>query len=482
MAQEHLDVVIVGAGISGIGAACHLQKKSAGRSYAILEGRADLGGTWDLFRYPGIRSDSDMYTLGYAFKPWTATKSIADGTDILNYLRETAGEHHIDQHIRYRHQVTSAAWSSTDKRWLVEIERGDGEALQISCNFLFMCSGYYNYKAGYTPDFTAMDQFSGTVLHPQHWDPAVEYADKNVVVIGSGATAVTLVPELAKTARSVTMLQRSPSYIVAAPAVDAFAAQLRKVFAEPIVYRLSRWKNVLMGMALYAYMKKNPARSRAILLKRVAAQLGPDFDIEHHFSPTYNPWDQRLCLVPDGDLFSAIAAGKATVVTDHIERFTPSGLSLKSGQQLSADIIVTATGLDMQLAGNIPLTVDGEAVIFADKTTYKGLAVNDVPNMAFAMGYTNASWTLKVDLTCDYVCRLLNHMALHDYRQCVPRFTGSAEDREDMLDFSSGYVQRALPFLPKQGKKRPWKLYQNVILDKLTMGYGTVADDSMEFS
>jgi len=482
MAVEHLDVVIVGAGISGIGAACHLQKKSSDRSFAILEGRADLGGTWDLFRYPGIRSDSDMYTLGYAFKPWTAAKSIADGPDILSYLRETAAEHQLDQHIRYRHQVLSAGWSSSEKRWLLKIELADETVQEISCNFLFMCSGYYNYKAGYTPNFAAMEQFTGTVVHPQHWDPKLEYADKNVVVIGSGATAVTLVPELAKTARSVTMLQRTPTYIVAAPAADAFAAQLRKVFAEPIVYRLSRWKNVLLGMGLYWYMKKNPARSRAMLLKRVREQLGPDYDIERHFSPDYNPWDQRLCLVPEGDLFSAIRGGKAKVVTDHIECFTADGLLLKSGRELSADIIVTATGLDMQLAGNIPLTVDGKAVDLARKTTYKGMAVNDVPNMVFAMGYTNASWTLKVDLTCDYVCRLLNHMALHDYQQCVPRFDGSHEDREDMLDFSSGYVQRALPFLPKQGKKRPWKLYQNFILDKLTLGYGTVADDSMEFS
>lgn len=480
--SEHLDVLVVGAGISGIGAGYYLQNKCPNRSYAILEGRADLGGTWDLFRYPGIRSDSDMYTLGYAFKPWMAAKSIADGADILSYLRETAEENGIDQNIRFKHQVQSVAWSSETNRWTVEVARGEeGELVQMTCNFLFLCSGYYNYKAGYTPDFSGTERFPGDIVHPQHWTEDIQYEGKNVVVIGSGATAVTLMPELAKKAAHVTMLQRSPTYMVSAPATDPLSSRLRGFLPERFIYRLMRWKNVLRGMLMFWYMRSRPEKTKKALIGWVREWLGDGYDVDRHFTPSYNPWDQRLCLVPDGDLFKAINKGKASVVTDHIDTFTERGILLKSGQELPADLVVTATGLDMQLAGNIPVSVDGKAIKFSEKMTYKGMTLSDVPNMAFAMGYTNASWTLKVDLTCDYVCRLLNHMQRHGYQKCVASCGEGDWEEDEMISFSSGYIKRALHQLPKQGSKHPWKLYQNYVLDLLTLGFGRVGDKAMEF-
>lgn len=482
MTTEHFDVLVVGAGISGIGAGYYLQNKCPNRSYAILEGRENLGGTWDLFKYPGIRSDSDMYTLGYAFKPWTEPKSIADGPNILKYLQETAEENGINKHIRFKHKVKSASWSSEDALWTLEVERGDDkDVATYTCNFFFQCNGYYNYDAGYTPEFKGRDSFKGDIIHPQHWPEDYDYSGKKVVIIGSGATAVTLLPEMAKQAEHVTMLQRSPTYMVSAPATDPFSTWLRKYFPEKVIYRILRSRNVLMGMFVFWYMRKRPERAKDQLINWVKPQLDPDFDIKKHFTPSYKPWDQRLCLVPEGDLFQAIKRGDASVATDHIDTFNENGILLQSGEQLDADLVVTATGLDMRLGGGIAISIDGEPVNFADKMTYKGMMLSDVPNMAFAMGYTNASWTLKVDITCDHVCRLLNYIDENGYKQFTPHCGADEWDEEDMLDFSSGYVQRALDKLPKSGTKKPWKLHQNYILDRIALTWGKVTHKALQF-
>ena len=400
MTVEHFDVVVVGAGISGIGAGYHLQTLCADRSYVILEGRDDLGGTWDLFRYPGVRSDSDMHTLGYSFKPWTAAKSIADGPSILAYLRDTTTEFGIDQHIRYRHQVSRASWSSSDARWTIDADVS-GEAVKFTCNYLFMCSGYYSYKGGYTPEFAGIDEFQGTVVHPQRWPDDLDFAGKRVVVIGSGATAMTLVPAMATTAGHVTMLQRSPTYVVAAPDKDPIANGLRKVLPDKWAYALTRRKNVAFQQMIYRRTRTAPAKVKAQLLKRVRKELGPDYDIDRHFTPSYNPWDQRLCLVPNGDLFAAIRSGSASVVTDHISRFTSSGIRLESGAELEADIVITATGLQLVTLGEMEFVVDGEPVDFSRTWSYKGCSYSGVPNLASSFGYINASWTLRADLTCE---------------------------------------------------------------------------------
>jgi cation diffusion facilitator CzcD-associated flavoprotein CzcO len=481
MPIEHFDVLIVGAGLSGIGAAYHLQRDCPGKSYAILEARAASGGTWDLFRYPGIRSDSDMYTLGYAFKPWREAKAIADGPSILNYVRETAAEHGIDQHIRYDHKVKRANWSSETATWTVDIEHG-GKTVQVSCGFLSMCSGYYNYDAGYTPDFEGVERFGGRIVHPQHWPQDLDYAGKTVVVIGSGATAVTLAPEMAKTAAHVTMLQRSPTYVVSRPAEDGMANWLRDHVPIKLAYGITRWKNVLLTMLFFNIARKKPEKTKERLLGLVREHLGPDYDIATHFTPRYNPWDQRLCLVPDADLFDSIKAGKTQVVTDHIDTFTETGLKLKSGATLDADVIVTATGLRMQLLGEMEVVVDGLKVAPSQTTSYKGMMFSDVPNLASTFGYTNASWTLKADLTAEYICRLLNHMDRTGTRICTPRLTDADMEIEPWLDFSSGYVQRALTILPKQGSKTPWKVHQNYALDLVALRYGAVDDGVMEFS
>jgi monooxygenase len=482
MSLEHFDVLIVGAGISGIGAGCHLQKRAPGKSYAILEGRADIGGTWDLFRYPGIRSDSDMYTLGYSFRPWTHAKAIADGPAILDYLKDTAKTYGIDQRIRLGHRVKSAAWSSQDALWTVEAERGpQREPVRFTCNFLFMCSGYYNYAAGYTPQFPGAESFAGRIVHPQKWTPDIDYANKRVVVIGSGATAVTIVPEMAKTAAHVTMLQRSPTYVISRPAEDFIANGLRRFLPLKLAYLLTRWKNVLLGMLFFQLSRRRPERIKKLILDAVRKELGTDYDVATHFTPRYNPWDQRLCLVPNGDLFEAIKAGSVDVVTDQIETFTPQGIALRSGKQLAADLIVTATGLNLQLLGGVQVSVDGRNVELAKTLNYKGMMFSDVPNLASSFGYTNASWTLKCDLTCEYVCRLLNHMQKHGYRQCTPRNVDPSVAAEPWIDFSSGYVQRALATLPKQGSKLPWKLHQNYAFDIMMLRYGSVEDGVMEF-
>ena len=481
MAAEHFDVLIVGAGLSGIGAGYHLQTAAADRSYAILEGREASGGTWDLFRYPGIRSDSDMFTLGYSFKPWTEAKAIADGPSILNYVRETAREHGIEDHIRYGHKVISASWSTQDAAWTVQAMRG-GEPVTLTANFLFLCGGYYSYEGGYTPEFPGAERFKGRIVHPQKWPEDLDYAHKQVVVIGSGATAVTLVPEMARTAGHVTMLQRSPTYVVSRPAEDALANRLRKWLPARLAYQIIRWRNVLLSMYFYRATRKHPAQAKQRIVGMVREQLGPDYDVATHFTPTYNPWDQRLCLVPDADLFLALKAGTASVVTDHIEGFTETGIRLKSGRELDADIIVTATGLTLQVMNGISLSVDGAAVDPAKLLAYKGMMYEGVPNLATVFGYTNASWTLKCDLTCEYICRLLNRMTQTGLRQATPRNHDAEMGREPWLSFSSGYVQRAMEKFPKQGSKAPWKLYQNYARDLVSLRYARLDDGVLEFS
>jgi cation diffusion facilitator CzcD-associated flavoprotein CzcO len=486
MSSEHFDVLIVGAGLSGIGAGFHLQQKCPGKRYVILEGRDCIGGTWDLFRYPGIRSDSDMFTLGYSFKPWTEPKAIADGPRILNYVRETAADNGIDQHIRYHHRVKRASWSTPDARWTIEAERitGEGatEIVRFTCNFLFMCSGYYNYENGYSPEFPGAADFAGRIVHPQKWTDDVDYAGKRVVVIGSGATAVTLVPEMAKTAAHVTMLQRSPTYVVARPAQDPVANKLRAKLPAKLAYHLIRWRNVLFGMYFFQLARRKPERVKQLILGGVKMALGPDYDIGTHFTPRYNPWDQRLCLVPDGDLFRSIREKRASVVTSQIDTFTPKGIRLKDGSELEADIIVTATGLNLQVLGGLEVNVDGRAVDFARTLNYKGMMYSDVPNMASAFGYTNASWTLKCDLTCEYVCRLINYMDRRGYKQCMPHNVDPTVTEMPSLNFSSGYVQRSVAKMPKQGSKRPWRLYQNYALDIVTLRFGKVDDGVMQYS
>jgi cation diffusion facilitator CzcD-associated flavoprotein CzcO len=480
---EHLDVLIVGAGLSGIDAAWHLQKECPHKSYAILEAREASGGTWDLFRYPGIRSDSDMYTMGYRFRPWTDAKSIADGSVILDYIRGVARDHGIDGKIRYRHRVVHASWSTEDARWTVEVEQGsDRQLARLTCGFLWMCSGYYDYAAGYLPEFPGTERFQGRLVHPQKWTDDIDYADRRVVVIGSGATAVTLVPAMAETAVHVTMLQRSPTYVVARPAQDAIAAKLRRRLPIETAYALTRWKNVLLGMYFYQLCKRKPERAKELILEGVRYLMGPDYDVGKHFTPRYNPWDQRLCLVPDADLFRVIRAGKASVVTDEIETFTETGIKLTSGQELPADIVVTATGLVLQILGGASLSVDGKPVNPAETLSYKGMMYSDVPNFALVSGYTNASWTLKADLVCAYVCRLLNHMARKGYRQCTPRIDDPAMERLPWVDFSSGYIQRAIDRFPKQGSRRPWRLYQNYVLDLLSLRFGPLSDRAIVFT
>ena len=480
---EPLDVLIVGAGLSGIGAAWHLQEKCPDRRYAIVEARATSGGTWDLFRYPGIRSDSDMYTLGYDFRPWKDARAIADGPSILSYIREAAREGDIERHIHYRHRVTRASWSSAEKCWTVEIDRGPEAApTRLTCRFLLMCSGYYDYAAGYTPAFEGTADFQRRIVHPQHWPADLDHAGKRVVVIGSGATAVTLVPAMAATAAHVTMVQRSPTYVVSRPAEDRIANALRRFLPARLAYGLSRWKNVLLGMVFYHLCKRRPEKARAMILEGVRHALGPAYDVDRHFSPRYAPWDQRLCLVPDGDLFRAIREGRVSVVTDTIERFTPHGVRLASGQEIQADIVVTATGLALQLMGGMTLAVDGRAVDPAETVTYKGMMYSGVPNLAVVSGYTNASWTLKADLVCDHLCRLLNHMQRYGLQACVPQLDDPAMPRLPSIDFSSGYIQRGLHLLPKQGDRLPWRLHQNYVRDLLGLRYGSVTDRALQFS
>ena len=486
MENHHVDVLVIGAGLSGIGAAYHLQTKSPNRTYAILEGRSDIGGTWDLFRYPGIRSDSDMHTLGYNFKPWTSEKSIADGPSIMAYLRETVAEYGIDRHIRFNHLVRRAEWSSDSATWTVEAElTTTGERVIYSCNFISMCSGYYSYRHGHTPDFAGRDRFHGQIVHPQEWPEDLDGADKRVVVIGSGATAMTLVPAMAGTAAHVTMLQRSPTYVAAGPDVDALANGLRKILPSKVAYEITRKKNTSLQQFMYKRMRANPEKSKDYLVKQVRKALGPDYDVETHFTPSYAPWDQRLCLVPNGDLFDAINDGTASVVTDLIDCFTETGIQLQSGQHLDADIIVTATGLEMVTLGEVDFVVDGDRVDFARTWAYKGFAYSGVPNLASTFGYVNASWTLRADLIAEYVCRLLNHMDATGTSICTPRLRASDASMEPrpMLDhLTSGYVQRAADRFPKQGDREPWINPQDYAKDRKMFRKEPVDDGVMQFS
>jgi cation diffusion facilitator CzcD-associated flavoprotein CzcO len=482
MPEDHVDVLIVGAGLSGIGAGVHLQQNCPGKTYAILEARDRIGGTWDLFRYPGIRSDSDMYTLGYSFKPWRAAKSIADGPSILSYVNETAAEHGIDRHIRFNHKVVRADWSSDDAQWTVTAERTDtGETTTITAGFVFMCSGYYRYDQGFTPEFKGTDRFRGPIIHPQHWPEDLDYSGKRVVVIGSGATAVTLVPAMTDKAAHVTMLQRSPTYIVSLPAKDPIANFLRTKLPAKTAYAITRWKNVLMTMFSFQLSRRRPEVMKRALRKWVEAQLPAGYDIDKHFKPTYNPWDQRLCLVPDGDLFKAISRGSASVVTDRIDTFTENGLLLESGEELEADVVVTATGLNLLPLGGMQLAIDGAEIALPDTMGYKGMMLSGVPNLAISLGYTNASWTLKCDLTCEYVCRLLNHMDAHGYDRCTPTNDDPSVEPQPFIDFSSGYVLRSIDKFPKQGSKAPWRLYQNYARDIVSLRFGTLEDGAMKF-
>ena len=479
--SESIDVLIIGAGLSGIGGACHLRRSSPDRSFMILESREASGGTWDLFRYPGIRSDSDMYTFGYGFKPWSDKSSIADGHKILSYIREAAAEYDVEQHIRYQHKVVSASWSSTQSRWLVTAERGDtGEQATISCQFIFSCSGYYDYDQGYTPEFAGIDSFKGQVIHAQHWPEQMDYQGKRVVVIGSGATAVTLVPAMSQDTASLVMLQRTPTYIASVPKEQPLAETLRKWLPDSWVFRLIRWKQVLFQIYLYQLSRRNPQGLRKYLLGLVRKEMGPDYDVDTHFTPDYNPWDQRLCGVPDGDLFTAIRENRAEVVTDHIDQFNKEGIHLKSGKQLDADIVVLATGLNLKFAGGVQYSVDGKVLDFAEHFIFRGMMFSGLPNMAFTVGYTNSSWTLKADLTGQYVSRLLNKMARHSYTAVTPRLTGEVEEMP-LLDFDAGYVLRSRESFPKQGNRLPWKNYQNYIRDFIGLRLGRQNDDELEF-
>jgi monooxygenase len=482
MESSEVDVLIVGAGLSGICAAHHVQVSCPGKSYALVEARASIGGTWDLFRYPGIRSDSDMFTLGYAFRPWIDANAIADGASILRYVQDTAHEAGIDRKIHFGVSVERASWSSAEARWTVHARNGaDGELRSFRCRFLFLCAGYYEYAEGYVPAFPGRERFRGPVVHPQHWTPDIDYADKRVVVIGSGATAVTLVPELAKRAAHVTMLQRSPTYIVSAPQRDPLAQRLRKLLPAATVYAVTRWKNVAFGIVFYNFCRRFPKRAKAWLIRRMSDELAGSADVARDFTPAYNPWEQRLCLVPDGDLFVALRAGRAAVVTDHIETFTERGIRLRSGTELEADLIVTATGLKLKVLGGIALEVDGRRVEMPKAMTYKGMMLSDVPNLAFAMGYTNASWTLKCDLTAEYVCRLLNYMDQRGAAYCCPRRSDPRVREEPLLDFSSSYVRRSIDAFPRQGSRAPWRLYQNYLLDRRVLRHAAIDDGTLEF-
>ena len=484
MSTEYFDVVIVGAGLSGIGAAYHLQTKCPSKSYIILESRAAMGGTWDLFRYPGIRSDSDMHTLGYKFKPWRAAKAIADGESILNYIQETAAEHGIDRHIRYGQSVKRASWSTTDAAWTLETKQQPETEVCFECNFLIMCSGYYRYDRGYTPEFEGRDRFQGQIAHPQQWDKELDYKDKKVVVIGSGATAVTLVPEIAKDAEHVTMLQRSPSYIMSRANEDKTANLLRKLLPEKIAYGITRWKNIAFQQFVYHRSRSQPTKTKQTLIDLVRRELGSDYDVETHFTPRYNPWDQRICLVPNGDLFEAIKSGKAEVLTDRIDTFTEHGIQLKSGRELSADLIVTATGLNLLILGGIEFFVDDRPVEFNQTYTYKGIMYSNVPNLASIFGYVNASWTLRADLMSEYVCRIINYLDKKEFHQCIPLLRHEDRDMSAhpfIKDFSSGYLQRVIHLLPQQGDRHPWLNLQNYKQDKKNFLHSPIEDGALTF-
>ncbi|MEV6693834.1 NAD(P)/FAD-dependent oxidoreductase [Micromonospora sp. NPDC051196] len=482
MAPDHVDVLIVGAGLSGIGAACHLRRRCPDKTYAVLEARDSVGGTWDLFRYPGVRSDSDMFTLGYSFAPWRAPKAIADGATILDYLRRTADEHDVTRHIRLRHRVVRADWDSRQARWTVLVRRDDtAETITLTCGFLYSCTGYYRYDAGHTPHFAGQERFAGRIVHPQHWPADLDHRDRRVVVIGSGATAVTLVPALARQAAEVTMLQRSPTYLLALPARDALADALRRRMPAKLAYPLIRWKNVLLVTVNYQLSRRAPGLLRRLLRRGVARRLPAGYDVDRHFSPRYDPWDQRLCVDPDGDLFAALADGRAKVVTDTIDSFTARGIRLASGAELPADVVVTATGLDLLALGGMTLRVDGVDVDLAQTVAYKGTMLSGVPNFAMTLGYTNASWTLKADLVAEYVCRLLRHLDRTGTQVATP-LAPPDDRRAPLIGLTSGYVRRGVERLPRQGHRSPWRLHQNYLRDLLLLRFGRLTDPGVRFT
>lgn len=475
------DVLVVGAGLSGIGAGYHLQNECPDRTYAILEGRASMGGTWDLFKYPGIRSDSDMYTLGFPFNPWESDDTLADGPSILQYIKDTAAKFGIDKKIQYNHKVTDASWSDAEKLWTITIATNEHVAhTQLKCRFLTMCSGYYDYKNGYLPEFANKESFEGQIVHPQQWTPDIDYTNKKVVVIGSGATAITLVPELAQKAAHVTMLQRTPTYIVAVPGTDKIAVKLKKWLPEKLAHKAIRWKNILISIGLYSFSRKYPDKMRDFIQKGAEKRIGAAYE-KKHFDPPYQPWDQRMCVVPRADLFKSIKKGDAEIVTDHIERFTPKGVLLKTGKELEADLIVTATGLKLQLLGGMTVHINGQLADTGNTHAYRGVMFSDIPNFAFTVGYTNASWTLKCDLSLQFVTKVLRHMAAHNYDVVTPRFDSNAFESEPLLDFNAGYVLRAVDQLPKQGSKHPWKVYQNYIRDLMSLKWSGINDKYLEY-
>jgi cation diffusion facilitator CzcD-associated flavoprotein CzcO len=481
---EHVDVLIVGAGLSGIGAACRLRQEHPGKSIAILESRGAIGGTWDLFRYPGIRSDSDMFTLGFDFSPWDSPQAIADGPSIREYVERTAAEHGVDRLIRFHHRAVHAAWSTPDARWTVTAERTDdpdAEPLTITCGLYYNCTGYYRYDEGFTPEFPGVESFEGTLIHPQHWPEDLDYAGKRIVVIGSGATAVTLLPSLAEQAEHVTMLQRSPSYILSLPGRDPIAPIAQKVLPRKAAYAAMRWGNVLRAAAVYNLSRRAPGLVKRLVKAGVARQLPDGYDVDTHFTPRYDPWDERLCLVPDGDLFRSIRHGNASIVTDHIETFTPTGIRLQSGRELEADIIVTATGLNLLLLGGLEIDIDGKRVDLSETIGYKGLALSGVPNLIVTLGYTNASWTLKADLISHWVCRLLRYMDEHGHRIAMPLAPPADEPTHPFLDLQSGYIMRAADRLPKQGDRAPWRLYQSYPRDVRLLRRGPILDEGISF-
>jgi len=483
MATEHFDTLIVGAGLSGIGAGVRMSENCPTKSYAILDGRERIGGTWDLFRYPGIRSDSDMYTLGFPFRPWNNRKAIAPGSMILNYIKDTAREFGIEQKVRFNHWVKRASWSSKEAQWTVEAEVGpDRDIVRYTCNFLYMCSGYYRYESGYMPDFPGRDHFQGQLIHPQQWPEDLDYSGKQVVVIGSGATAVTLVPALAEKAAHVTMLQRSPTYVIGLPDWDPITEALRLSLPGRIASGINRFKNVWLAMFFFQISRRWPNLVRKALRFHAQRELGDACDVDVHFNPKYNPWEERVCIAANGDLFKAIRSGRASIATDHIDTFTENGMRLKSGQTLEADIVISATGLDLIPLGGVEFAVDGQRWEPGKSMTYKGMMFRDVPNLAQATGYTNASWTLKCDLTSQYVCRLINYMDKHGYQYCAPHTNDPTITEMPFVDFSSGYIQRAIDKFPKQGSKAPWKLYQNYARDILSLRYGAVKDEAMVFT
>jgi monooxygenase len=477
----HFDVLIIGAGLSGIGAACHLVRKRPATTFALLEARSAIGGTWDLFRYPGIRSDSDMSTFGYAFRPWVDSKAIADGPSILHYLAETAKAFGVDRHIRFGLKVVRASWRSESASWSLAVEGPEGAPLAFSCNFLLLCTGYYEYEAGYMPGWPGMERFAGRVVHPQNWPEDLNYDGKRVVVIGSGATAVTIVPAMAARAAHVVMLQRSPTYVVARPSEEAIDKRLRQRLPARLALSVIRWKSILLQMYLYRLSRRKPGAMRAQILKLAQAEIGPELNAAEYFNPRYDPWDQRMCIVPDGDMFAAMRAGKASIVNGEIEAFTETGLRLTSGQEIAADIIVTATGLKVRLMGGVAIKVDDAPANVAALTCYKGAMFSDIPNLASIFGYTNASWTLKSDLIAEYVCRLLRHMERRGYAICTPRLGDTAIAEGPTLPLTSGYIERAKDLLFKQGTKKPWRLNQNYALDVMALRFGAIEDGALEF-